>query len=228
LPDLILIAVPDSRITEAAIDLATYGWLKAGGYLLHTAGAFGAEVLAFAVSFGTITLAFHPLQTITERDNPEILHGILFGLDGSGDALEFGEALAAKLGGQGVHVPADKRIAYHIAAVFAGNLIHPLLAIGIDLLSRCGIPETEAEKALTTLSRTTTDHIGHNGLSNSITGPLARRDIATLQKHCEYLKSNPDVLLLYRQLSDRLLSLLPPSSADPEIRDLLNRYTGKK
>ena len=44
-------------------------------------------------------------------------------------------------------------------------------------------------------------------LTEALTGPAARGDVLTIRRHLDALKSDPDLQMLYRRLTDRTVRL---------------------
>jgi predicted short-subunit dehydrogenase-like oxidoreductase (DUF2520 family) len=63
--ELVIIAVPEAELESLVSGLATAGLWQAGQLVLHTAAAFGTNVLAPARAAGAIPLAVHPLMAFT-------------------------------------------------------------------------------------------------------------------------------------------------------------------
>jgi predicted short-subunit dehydrogenase-like oxidoreductase (DUF2520 family) len=58
----------------------------------------------------------------------------------------------------------------------------------------------------------------------AFSGPLRRGDVATIRKHLDVLKANPELLELYRALARIALQELPVSNRE-ELEDALGNVT---
>ncbi len=204
--DLYLLAVPDSAIHDVLTALR----LPAGSLVAHTSGAVPLAVFhAFPARRGGI---FYPLQTFSpgrELDWSRVPLCIE-AADGPGETMLL--ALARTLSDQVEVVATPQRQALHVAAVFASNFTNHLLGISHALLEEAGLPfgllgpliqETVAK-----------------GLANPPfavqTGPAARRDEPTLERHRAALAAHPPWQALYNALTASIQHQLPAVPIPPD------------
>ncbi len=95
---------------------------------------------------------------------------------------------------------------YHLANVFVSNLTLSLLDIGTSYLKKLGLNDEEALNALKPLVKGNIDSIYEKGFVNSLTGPIPRGDVTTIEKHISVLESKDKNL--YKMLSLNLLKLV--------------------
>lgn len=95
---------------------------------------------------------------------------------------------------------------YHLANVFVSNLTLSLLDIGTSYLKQLGLKEEDALNAIKPLVKGNIDSICKNGFVNSLTGPILRGDITTIEKHLSVLRDGDTEL--YNILSLNLLKLV--------------------
>ena len=81
-PDIVIIAVPDSAVEEAARAVAAAGCVKPGAVVFHLSGALGVECLDAVRSPGASVMAFHPAQTFAIGDGVSVFKGIWFDMEG--------------------------------------------------------------------------------------------------------------------------------------------------
>lgn len=180
--DLVLLCVPDSVIAEVAAAV------PAGPWIAHVSGATRLDALGpherrFSV---------HPLQTLTRDRGAAQLDGAWGAIGGETDAaLDRARWLAETLGLRPFAVADADRALYHAAAVIGGNAIVTLHQAATRLLAEVGAP---AEAIVPLMVRTI-----ENGFD--LTGPIARRDGATIEAHFAALEARaPDLVPLYRAL----------------------------
>lgn len=178
--DLVFITTPDSAVAAVARAVT---WRRGQG-VVHCSGALPVAALAAVETFGALPGAFHPLQTLPDAQ------AAFANLPGSFIALEAEEpllgrlaAIAADLECAWGYVPPDARPAYHAAAVLVSNYTVALAHAGVDLWRTIGKTEPEALQALTPLLRGTVENIRRLGPADALTGPVARRDWATVDKN---------------------------------------------
>lgn len=182
---LLLLAVRDDAIAALATALARSGAeAPSGATALHHAGSLGIEALAPLLSVGFAIGSCHPLQTFTgSSGDAGRFEGIAFAVDGEGKGRTAAEALVRVLGGHAVRVAADARGLYHLAASLGANGLTGLVAASRDALVAAGLGPAEALEALGPLLRSALDEALRRGPESALTGPVARGDGVTLEKH---------------------------------------------
>jgi len=208
--DLVFITTPDDAIAPVCQAVADAGGWHAGQAVVHCSGALPAqEVLAPAAAAGAHVGGLHPLQSFADVETAiEYLPGSYFGVEAD-DVLK--PALNAIVAGMGGHIlpisPADKTL-YHASAVIACNYVVGIFGVAVRLLQNLGIPERDAEAALLPLLESTVHNLRAVGLPEALTGPLARGDVGTLERHIRALdKHEPALGDLYRRLGRATLPL---------------------
>jgi predicted short-subunit dehydrogenase-like oxidoreductase (DUF2520 family) len=209
--DLVFLTVPDAAIAELAANLE---WHR-GQAVVHCSGALGLEVLDPATARGAETGCLHPLQSFSSRvGDPTRVRGITCGIEGSGELGATLEAIAADLGAHAVRLEGVNRARYHAAAVLASNDVVALLVAAGRVWEQAGLPAAAARGALAPLLLGAAQNIAGRPLHEALTGPVARGDIATVERHLAALE-DPGVRDLYRRLGAELLRLDLPHS--PEV-----------
>jgi predicted short-subunit dehydrogenase-like oxidoreductase (DUF2520 family) len=196
--EAVLLCVPDAGIAEAASSLAE----AAAGvpFAGHTSGASTLEPLAPFAQAGAATFSIHPLQTIPDRDTdftgcPAAIAG------SSADALDFARELAERLGMRPFEVPEERRSAYHAAAAIASNFLVALEESAAELLERAGV--ADARELLAPLVLRTAANWSERG-ADALTGPIARGDERTVERHREALREcAPELAAVYEALAER-------------------------
>jgi predicted short-subunit dehydrogenase-like oxidoreductase (DUF2520 family) len=196
--DLLVIAVPDAAISGVAslvrpIDTTV---------VAHLAGSLGLEELAPHARRASI----HPLVALP---NPEVgaarLRGTWFATEG--DRLVDG--VVRDLEGRAVIVAAGRRAAYHAAACIASNHLVALLAQVELVAATAGVPLD----AYLDLVRATVDSVERLGPAAALTGPAARGDWATIQRHRDALPEGERAA--YDALMERAAELAGTGGMEP-------------
>jgi len=183
-PDLVLLCVPDRAIAEVALTLPLGPWIG------HVSGATGLDALAPH----TRRLSLHPLQSFTKARGAEQLDGAWAAVTAaSSEARSIGFWLAETLGLRAFELSDDRRAAYHAGAAIASNYLVTLRAAAGRLLEAAGAPP----EALDPLMRRVID----NGFE--LTGPIARGDWETVERHLEAIREHaPELEELYLLLAE--------------------------
>ena len=90
---------------------------------------------------------------------------------------------------------------YHASAVVASNYLVTLLDLSLSLIKLAGMTGEDALRGLKPLIEGTISNVEKMGVQNALTGPIARGDILTIEKHLSEIESKaPRLLSLYRTL----------------------------
>ncbi len=196
--ELVFITTPDDIIASVAQDTRWH----AGQSVVHCSGAHSVDILEPARQLGANVGSFHPLQTFAGVNQAiDNLPGSAFALEAEEPLLSTLKELASVLDGSWAELkPGDKAL-YHTAAVFVSNYLVTLVKFALDLWQDFGVPPKEATKALLPLLKGTVNNIEHIGLPNCLTGPVARGDLGTINRHLDVLeRRNASLLSAYKEL----------------------------
>lgn len=170
--------------------------------VVHCSGADSTDVLEPARQVGATVGGFHPLQTFAgELQAVANIPGSTFGLEATQPLLSVLKEMTKALNGTWVVLKPSDKVAYHVAAVLASNYLVTLVKLATDLWQTFDVPREQATTALLPLLKGTLNNIGNIGIPNCLTGPIARGDIGTVQKHLQVLRQlAPEVVSTYREL----------------------------
>lgn len=170
--DLLVLAVPDHAVAATAERVRPVE----STVVAHLAGALGLDVLAPHRRRASL----HPMVPLPEGEiGARRLRGAWFAVAGDPLATE----VAAALGGRVVEVPDGSRAAHHAAAAMASNHVVALLGSVERAAASAGVP-LEAELGLV---RAAVDDVAALGPERALTGPVARKDWATVDAHLHAL-----------------------------------------
>jgi predicted short-subunit dehydrogenase-like oxidoreductase (DUF2520 family) len=170
----------------------------------HVSGATGLDALASATERGAEVFSLHPLQTIPGPDTS--LAGAPCAVAGSTPgATAYAADLAERLGLRPFEVAEEARAAYHAAASIASNFLVALEESAAELLAAAGVDD--ARELLAPLVLRTAANWAEHG-APALTGPIARGDEETVNRHLAALEERaPELLALYEVLADRTREL---------------------
>jgi predicted short-subunit dehydrogenase-like oxidoreductase (DUF2520 family) len=197
-----LLCVPDGAIeaTCAAVCEADVPPALVG----HVSGASTLDALASARSARIARFSLHPLQTFPHgatdiSDVPAAVAGE------DAEAQRFAAGLADALGMRPFAVPEERRAAYHAAASIASNFLVALEESAAELLDAAGVDD--ARDLLAPLVIRSALNWAEKG-GDALTGPIARGDAATVERHRAALAEiAPELLPLYEALAERTHAL---------------------
>lgn len=221
---VVMLTTPDDTLSTLAAGLP----FRAEQAVIHCSGALELSVLARARSHGAAVACLHPIQTFPERfGDPARFAGIAIGIEASSAALHgWLQAACVALGATALELRGVDRARYHAAAVLASNYVIALQEAAGRAFELAGLPREAARAALTPLTLGAAHAAARLPLEHALTGPIARGDIATVERHLAALRDDPELHALYRALGSRLLKLPLPLSPDDRLKLLISLAPG--
>jgi len=212
--ELVFITTPDDVIAQVCSEVQ---W-REGQSVVHCSGAHSVDILGPARKLGTAVGSFHPLQTFAGVNQAiENLPGSSFALEAEEPLLSTLKELTSLLNGSWVELKPGDKVLYHAAAVFACNYLVTLVKLALDLWQDFGVSSQEATRALLPLLEGTINNINNIGLPNCLTGPVARGDLGTIERHLSALEAqSPSLLTTYKELG---LQTIPIALAKGKVNE---------
>lgn len=204
--EVVVIATPDDAIAAVA---GAVQW-QPGQMAVHCSGAQTAALLQPAQAQGALTGVFHPLQTFAGGADQDAgrFRGITFTIEAPEPLAAVLRTWSEALGGRPAALRPEDRVLYHAAAVLACNYLVTLAQLATDLWAAMGVDRAAALEALLPLMRGTLDNLERVGLPHGLTGPIARGDIGTIERHLAALEARaPHLLAAYRALGVQTVPL---------------------
>ncbi|NLW10306.1 MAG: DUF2520 domain-containing protein, partial [Firmicutes bacterium] len=198
--DLIIITTPDRAIKETAA-LAGGCSPRNDAYLMHMSGLLDSEILKISGWEGGV-FSFHPLQAIAGfTEGVRLLPEALFTVEGDEKGEKFAGELARSLGLKYLVIKKEYKPLYHAAAVVASNYLVTLVDSSFRLLKKAGMDREEVKKGLLQLVKGTLQNLDQMTPAGALTGPIARGDLETIDRHRQALADYaPEIGELYRLL----------------------------
>jgi predicted short-subunit dehydrogenase-like oxidoreductase (DUF2520 family) len=204
--EIIWFCVPDGAIAGAAASLAAADWKNK--VALHSSGALTSDELAVLRERGAAVASVHPLMTFVRGSRPP-LAGVPFAIEGSPKAVRAARAIVRELQGQPFTVRKDQKQAYHAWGMFASPLLTALLAASERVAGAAGVNRKAARQRMLPILNRTLANYARLGAPQSFSGPIARGDAATVEKHLKILLAVPNAREVYVALGRAALRDLP-------------------
>ncbi len=200
--DILFITSSDSAIQQIVDELADGQAFHPGQVIVHMSGAQSSEILDRAKEFGAQVLSVHPLQSFANLEGAiENLPGSVFSIEGDKGAYGAAVCIVESLDGEYFFIDRKAKPLYHAGACVVSNYLVTVLDLGMKLLESTGIPASMATRALMPLVRGTINNVENIGIPSALTGPIARGDISTINKHLECMEEMaPELVKLYTLL----------------------------
>ena len=203
--DTLFLTVPDDLITTVWNQMKDMS--LEGKFICHCSGALSAgDAFPGIDKCGAFGYSVHPLFAVSDKYNSykELSHAY-FVIEGDEKHREEIAGIFKNLGNEVRYIAAKDKVKYHCAAAVCSNHVVALIQESLDLMQECGFDEESALKALAPIMLGNMQHIAERGTVNSLTGPVERADVKTVEKHLNCLDEKQQ--MLYRLLSEVLISI---------------------
>ncbi|SDL79394.1 Predicted oxidoreductase, contains short-chain dehydrogenase (SDR) and DUF2520 domains [Catalinimonas alkaloidigena] len=190
---LLVIAVTDEALPQVAATLVP----PPEALVVHTSGSTPLAVLDRFPKRGVL----YPLQTFSKEQEVDFRNVPLL-VEGHNEATaSFLSQLAHELGGPVHHADSTQRLTLHLAAVLTNNFPNYLYTLAQQLLKNAHLDVG----LLAPLWQETFQKAAALGPQEAQTGPARRGDRRIIDLHQQLLTAQPDLLTLYRLLSESIL-----------------------
>ncbi|MBW1674515.1 MAG: DUF2520 domain-containing protein, partial [Deltaproteobacteria bacterium] len=176
----VFITTPDDSILKVASEIT---W-RPEQNVVHCSGAASIDILGPAKKSGAMVGSFHPCQAFASVDQAiKNLPGSTFAIEAQGPLLDILKEMASSIGCDWILLKPGNKALYHAAAVFVSNYFVTLVKVATDLFQNFDVPTTQSTKVLMPLIQGNIKNINTIGLPSCLTGPIARGDVSTIEKH---------------------------------------------
>lgn len=210
LSGLVLLTVPDNHITAVCEKLLAQESFHVGAMIAHCSGALTSESLASARQLGHPTGSIHPLQTFPSPEQGALsLREAFFFCEGDDVCLRALLDLGHQLGRAAYSITPAAKVMYHLSAVIACNYFCALMDTAFSAAEQAGISRVVAQEAFAPLVEATLRNVFSHSCAQALTGPIARGDTTTIQKHVAALRAQnrEDLLEVYAALGAATINL---------------------
>jgi predicted short-subunit dehydrogenase-like oxidoreductase (DUF2520 family) len=199
LADCIIIATGDDAIASACEEISRRGAVTAGKKVIHFSGAGGLDLLAAARRAGAHVASIHPIQSFAHVEGAiKSIPGSTFGITADEAIKDWSVRFVRDLGGNPFFITEKDKPLYHAAACLASNYLTTLMYKVEEIYTSIGLDQNEALNAFWPLVRGTLNNIETKGTVEALTGPIARGDAGTIEKHLKAIRERlPGLMPLY-------------------------------
>ena len=215
LSELIIIAVPDSRIKDIVKSLAKDSGSLKNRSIFHTSGALTSDEISVLRKKGAAVASFHPLQTFSRLKEQTSLKDIWCAVEGDQKAVAVARVLGKKIGMNIFTVLKKNKVLYHASAVFASNYLVTVLSVVETISEFIHIPPKKVWKIYSPLVLQTVYNAIKFSPATALTGPIVRGDVETIAKHIKALSIPPlkHLAVLYSVLGIETTRLVKKKNA---------------
>lgn len=223
--EVIFITTQDFEIENAARQLAQI--IKYQPFVFHTSGSLSSDVLQTLKETGCKIGSIHPLVSVSDAIlGAERFADAYFCVEGDAESVEIAEKIVADLHGKSFRVATEYKTLYHAAAVTACGHFVALIDVAMEMLSKCGLENADAQKIFLPLIKSTVENLQTQTTDEALTGTFARADVETFDKHVKILHENvsPEAVEVYLQLGLRSANLAERQGANRKrIAEILEK-----
>ena len=220
---MILFTVPDSCIAKVWEEAKPFA---SGKLIGHCSGLYSSQIFSDAGSNHCHACSIHPLFAVSSKEHSwKELSEVLFTIEGDAVCLHVLETIFHSMGNHTRTISAENKIKYHAAAAVSSNYMTALFAMAEELFLECGFKEEEARKELYKLAKGNLDHILAQGCAESLTGPLERGDLETIEKHLDAL--DPEKKEVYQKCAGYLVKVAKEKHPDRDYSAISQRCSSR-
>ncbi len=195
--DIVLICVDDASIQSVCDQLAPS--FKTDCVVCHCSGSLDSQVLLSAKLKGCSIASTHPLNTFPNLEDSLLLfssdqHGSYLYVEGDDQALQALLPTFETIGFTCLTIERDAKPLYHAACVFASNYLVSLMDMSLESAAAAGLDRRQFWLSLQPIIRATIENIGHKGISESLSGPIARGEHSIVSAHVQHLNKQSESL----------------------------------
>ena len=215
--DVLVLAAPDDALAELAARISSRGRWR---FAFHFSGAVTSRVLSPLAASGATPGSLHPLRAFTGLPHDDWRDAFV-AVEGEPSAEDAAEAICRRIAARPHRIAASGKPLYHLAATLAAGGSASLLSLAVRAWSDAGLDEEEGRVALAELASTAIEAVGRLPFDEALTGPVARRDVATVRLHRAALADRPELASLYALLAAETLRRTPGRGREQEISGIL-------
>lgn len=195
----IIITTIDDVIAPVCAEIVRHGAVAPGDKVIHMSGAGGLGLLAPAREAGAGVGSIHPIQSFADVEGAiRNLPGSTFGITTDEALTEWAVSVVKALQGVPFFVSEKDKALYHAAACMASNYLTTLMHMVERAYQTLGLTRDEAVHAFWPLVKGTLINVETRGTVGALTGPIARGDAGTIEKHLRAFRASlPDLLEPY-------------------------------
>jgi predicted short-subunit dehydrogenase-like oxidoreductase (DUF2520 family) len=197
--DVFMVTVPDDQINACSLRLQERGLITPSTIVFHCSGALDSSELGNVKGAASL----HPLRSFADPLHvAQHFIPTICTLEGDEHARAHLTLACQKIGAQIVAINREGKTLYHAAAVFASNYLVTLMDAALQTFEAAGIEPDMALRMAKPLAQETFNNVFQMGAQQALTGPIARGDSQTVERHCAALKKwDKNMAALYVELA---------------------------
>lgn len=185
--DVLWVVCSDDAIEPVVDQLAKEPILKKGSFVIHCSGVLNSSVLAPLKEQGCHVASMHPLKAFKQGYlSPDAFLNTYCVVEGDEMVCQWLHDAFHVLGAKMLDIQPKAKANYHAAACMASNYLITLASSSEQLMLNAGIPKEQAREMICDLMQGNIENLRQkNPIKESLTGPLMRGDVDTLNIHLQ-------------------------------------------
>ena len=216
--EALFIATPDDAILKAYKKMSRH--LTGPKLVFHFSGILRANILPKERNISRASI--HPFATFPKIVIPPIRKHLFLSVEGDRQAVMGARVMFHPKYFTLMKLKKEDKAFYHLIGVFSSNLLVGLIASIYDMAGKLKWKEKDIHQLVYPIIEETLHNIKTHGLKESLSGPLQRGDVETIEKHLNTLKRHKRILRIYKQLSLYIVQNLSPHNRNRRIKKLLS------
>jgi len=217
--EVLFIATPDDAIIRAYHKMQPS--LKGRKYVFHFSGILPADTLSKKKN--VFRASIHPFATFPRiMIAPRKKHFFL-SVEGDPQAIKCAHAIFNSQHFTLKSIRKKDKPLYHLIGVFSSNLLVGLVGATYQSANMMGWREKDIRHLIFPIITETLNNIEEYGLKESLSGPLRRGDVRTIEEHLKALQKNKYLLRVYKSLSAYIMHAIISGEKNPKLKKLFNQ-----
>jgi predicted short-subunit dehydrogenase-like oxidoreductase (DUF2520 family) len=215
--EAIFIATPDDEILKAYKAMRKF--LNGRKYIFHLSGVLPAGIIPRTKNINRASV--HPFATFPEITAPPPNKHFFISIEGDPLALRSARKIFRKENFTLKKIKKEDKATYHLVGVFSSNLLVGLASSIRRMAGRINWREEEFEQMILPMIEDTVDNLKAYGIPDSLSGPIARGDVRTIEKHLRALKNDNTLLNVYKALSLSIVEAMSDGKRKRALKRIL-------
>lgn len=184
--DTLMIATPDDQVSEVWDCIVRY---DIQDYVIcHFSGSLSSDVFSGVEKKRAHACSIHPIYAFSDKNTSyQQLNEVYFTIEGDDVAVARMTGILESMGNRVIRIKPQMKAQYHAAASMVSNHVLGVIHNGMELMQECGFSKEDAYQALAPLIMNNVAAACKHGCTESLTGPVERNDVKTVDRHLDVL-----------------------------------------
>lgn len=218
--DIIFLSVPDDNICSVKKNLLDLQFDLSGKIIVHLSGSKTSNELSELEKVGASTASLHIMQTFPSKTTVS-LENIYAAIETPHEeTYNILEKICRLIKLKPFRLSSDQKVLYHLMGTLASNFLVEKFYNIENCAEKMSDDFPNSMDLLKPLYEQTIVNIKSNGAVKSLSGPIERGDLKTVEEHLNAINDNNDFSLSYAAVSLNLINIaLSKGSINTDIAE---------